>query len=101
VVWCIAVDYENGRTLTYSGSAWTVGAAPSTAGHSIDDVSCTAATLCVAVGDDGTAKAWTFSTGGWSAAIDVTTPVGTNELRSVSCESVSFCAVVPGFVQHA
>jgi hypothetical protein len=55
----------------------------------------------VAVGDDGTAKAWTFSTGGWSAAIDVTTPVGTNELRSVSCESVSFCAVVPGFVQHA
>lgn len=73
----------------WDGTSWT---SPAFTGAStLNGVSCTSATACTAVADDGTARTW--NGGRWAAqqtAIEVTRPY----LRDVSCVSRKVCVAV-------
>ncbi|MGP8059556.1 MAG: IPT/TIG domain-containing protein [Acidimicrobiales bacterium] len=108
--WCTAVGYyyvtgTTGQTLIeqWNGSTWSIATSPNTStsqSNFLNGVSCTSASMCVAVGefmtgtvDQTLIEQWNGST--WSIATSPNTSTSeNNSLEGVSCTSVSACTAV-------
>jgi hypothetical protein len=100
---CVAVGH-NGGADTYNGGGWSGGSydgtgwtydgqIDNTSGvHTLNSVSCSSGSFCVAV--DGNGNALTFNGSSWSAPTSID-PNGQG-LSSVSCPTSSFCMAVDG-----
>jgi hypothetical protein len=99
---CTAVGHytdTNGSQVTgaeaWDGSTWTTQASPNPSGatnSSLNAVSCTSATACIAVGSSNNAtlaESWDGTT--WTI---LTTPSGGSSLNAVSCTSDTACTAV-------
>ncbi len=96
-------NYDQALTMTWTGTAWVLGALQTTAFNAdLDGVSCSSPTFCSAVGytdPNGSgpystlAERWDGST--WTV-VPTSNPLPNqdNELVSVSCTSPTFCAAV-------
>jgi hypothetical protein len=106
---CVAVGYYSyspsnsalALVEMWNGSAWSVAAAPPRSNTSIlDDVSCTSAASCVAVGGYEDYSSYVFKTlvERWNGAkwsiVASPNPVNDSQLNGVSCSSSTRCAAV-------
>jgi hypothetical protein len=85
---------------SWNGTAWSIDSSPNLSSHnnSLNGVSCASATMCVAVGSDGTntvtsalIESWNGTT--WSTKSGGSEGDDTN-LNSVSCPTTKFCLAV-------
>ena len=86
---CVAVD-NAGFELTYNGSTWTAPVMIDSGSITINSVSCPATNFCEAVDANGYVMHYNGTS--WSAP----SQLSTSPLQSVSCTSISFCALTDG-----
>jgi hypothetical protein len=111
---CMAVGHyvdseevTRGLSMIWKGTLWALAAIPTPAGATgtlVNDVSCTSASFCKAVGhfNEGEAlRALALNWGGslWSLASLPAEPTGTqsSSLAGVSCFGITFCSTVGGY----
>ncbi len=108
---CIAVGTPAGTNsddvFQFNGSSWTPMALPSlfdgVTPNRLSGVSCSSATTCVAVGVISIGVILQYSGDTWSLSYPTPSSNGTlstyDEMNSVSCPALNFCAAVGSFIQ--
>lgn len=91
---CLSVGSE---ALLWNGTAWTPVATPN-GSKALDGVACTAASFCLAVGqnDSALAAAWKWNGTSWQSLVVYNPGSTDNVLNAVKCASATNCEAVGG-----